>query len=370
MARYRFELATQADDAELRTVLASTPMPGRISVTLRCEPSFFDAARVLGNQQQVIACRDVESGQIVGFGCRSIQSRYVNGRSRPIGYLNSLRLLEPHRRRGLVARGYRLFADLHKHDRSTELYLTTIAQGNDVATKTLTSERAGLPRYRPAGTYHTLVVPVRGRTYSSSSDTASIRPATANDLPEVLGFLEREGPKRQFFPAYSANDFFHASATFRDLEPGELMLAFDNGQLVGTMASWNQSRFRQFVVNDYAAAIRWLRPLANSWFGLQGMPKLPRRGEAFRYAMAAIPVVANDSAPVFEALLDATLQRLRQTETDYLLVGMHECDPLLTMAMRRKATEYLTNLYLVSWPDENGSIVPDDRPPYLELGSL
>ena len=370
MARYRFELATPADDAQLRGVLAATPMPGRISVRLQCEPSFFDAARVQGNQHQVIACREVESGQIVGFGCRSIQSRYVNGKPCPVGYLSSLRLLAPHRSRGLVARGYRFLYDLHRQDRRTELYLTTIAHGNDVATKTLTSERAGLPTYRPVGTYHTLAVPARRNIRPSRSSLTFVRPATADDLFAIVEFLKREGTKRQFFPAYTSNDFFNANATFRDLDPRDLLLALENGQLVGTMARWNQSQFRQFVVDDYASPIRWLRPFVNSWLGLRGMPDLPGRGEAFRYAMAAISIVVNDSGPVFEALLEANLRRLRQSESDYLLVGMHECDPLLPIARRHKTAEYLTNLYLVSWPGEKESIVPDDRLPYLELGAL
>ncbi len=48
MARYEFQLATRGDDAQLRAILAATPMPGRIAVSFRRDPSFFDAAVVDG----------------------------------------------------------------------------------------------------------------------------------------------------------------------------------------------------------------------------------------------------------------------------------------------------------------------------------
>src|SRR5439155_15767832 len=102
MSRYQFDLAAEADDADLRRVLAETPMPGRIAVSFRREPSYFAAAEVDGRFRQVVAARDMESGHVVGFGSRSVGERYVNGRPMPIGYLSSLRLLESHRNRRLV----------------------------------------------------------------------------------------------------------------------------------------------------------------------------------------------------------------------------------------------------------------------------
>src|SRR5437868_6568504 len=152
MSRYRFELATPADDADLRRVLAETPMPGAVTVSFRREPSYFGAAVVDGRFRQVVAARELEDGRVVGFGSRAVGERYVNGRPEPIGYLSNLRLLPAHRNRGLVARGYAYFRKLHG-DGKARLYLTTIAEGNAAALTILTSGRAGLPRYHPAGCF-------------------------------------------------------------------------------------------------------------------------------------------------------------------------------------------------------------------------
>src|SRR5207244_4600097 len=103
-------------------------------------PSFFAAAEVDDRFRQVVAARDMESGHVVGFGSRSVGERYVNGRPMPIGYLSSLRLLEGHRNRGLIARGYAFFRRLHADGRAP-LYLTTIAEGNGLALTLLPSGR-------------------------------------------------------------------------------------------------------------------------------------------------------------------------------------------------------------------------------------
>src|SRR5438552_11468240 len=112
MSRYQFDLATEADDADLRRVLAETPMPGRIAVSFRREPSYFAAAEVDGHFRQVVAGRDLDTGRLIGFGSRSIRRVFVNGQPADVGYLSALRLLPEHRNLGLMARGYAFFRKL------------------------------------------------------------------------------------------------------------------------------------------------------------------------------------------------------------------------------------------------------------------
>jgi hypothetical protein len=366
MSRYRFDLATEADDADLRRVLAETPMPGRIAVSFRREPSYFAAAAVDGRFRQVVAARDADSGRIVGFGSRSVSQRYVNGLPTPIGYLSSLRLLDGHRNRGLVARGYAYFRRLHA-DGLAPLYLTTIAEGNSVALSLLTSGRAGLPRYHPDGRFLTAAIPVQ-RSRSLRSEV-SVRSAKIEDRPAILEFLHRVGPRRQFFPCYDADDLFTRDGAFRELRPDDLLLAIRGGAIVGTLGVWDQGGFRQTVVHGYARPLAWARPVYNAWARWSGRPILPGPGDPFRYRFAALPLVADDDAAVFAALLGASLARCE--EADYLLVGLHESDPLLSVLRHRRATWYTTRLFHVCWDD--GEVVRqslDGRPPYLELGCL
>ncbi|MBI3463263.1 MAG: hypothetical protein HY000_09415 [Planctomycetes bacterium] len=371
MVRYEFQLATREDDAQLRAILAATPMRGRIAVSFRREPSFFDAAVVDGAFHQVVICRDQQQHRIAGFGCRSVRDRFVNGRPTPVGYLSSLRVLPDYRPLGLLARGYAYFRRLHS-DQKAQIYLTTIAEDNDRALSTLTTGRAGLPDYAFAGRYHTVVIPIPRRRHRVTSCVAlQVREATALDRDCLIAFLQEVGPARQFFPCLRAADFFEEKSTFRDLAPGDLLLAFRDGRLVGTLGSWDQRGFRQSVVESYDRVLGWLRPFYNAWAAITGRPRLVRVGEPLRCLTAAIPTVLENDAAVFATLLDALLVRASAGPADYLLVGLHETDPLLPVAQRRAADSYVTRVYLVSWEDGRSfRDALDDRPRYLELGFL
>jgi hypothetical protein len=362
MARYRIELATPDDDADLRRILADTPMPGHISVSFRREPSYFAAAEVDGHFRQVVAGRDLDTGRLIGFGSRSIRRVFVNGRPTDVGYLSALRLLAEHRNLGLIARGYAHFRKLHADGRAA-VYLTTIAEGNDRALELLTSGRAGLPAYHPAGRYHTLAIPpVRGAQVRHGG-----RPATLHDLPAIVAFLQAHGPTRQFFPCYEEADFFGSHGALVGLKPENLLLAWRAGNLVGMLGTWDQSGIRQAVVHSYRRPLGWFRPLYNIWAWLRGRPQLPRAGEVLRNRFAAVPVVENDDREVFATLLDAATAGKRE----YLLLGLHERDPLLAVARRYAAHEYVTRMFVVCWEDGDAFRKEmDARVPYLELGSL
>jgi len=76
--RFRFDLATAADDAQLRQRMAEDWMRGNLSISFRREPSYFAVCPVRGVATQVIKCTDSKTGQIVGMGSRSLRMAYIN----------------------------------------------------------------------------------------------------------------------------------------------------------------------------------------------------------------------------------------------------------------------------------------------------
>jgi hypothetical protein len=384
MRQFQLELAGPDDDADLRHVLASTPMAGKIAVSFQREPSWFGAAVVDGFSRQVVACRDQGTGRIFGFGCRSLRELFVNGRPMVVGYLSSLRMLSEYRNRGLVARGYAFFRRLHEDGR-TPFYLTTIAEGNETALRILTSGRAGLPGYHFAGRYHTLAIALPQRralaprvrpsktphSRSECSTDTTIRTATSADLSAVLGFLITFGPRRQFFPLYRHEDFLAQGGLMCGLELDRVLLAERGGNIVGILAAWDQHTYRQQVVHGYSGWMRTLRPLYNLAAWLRDSPGLPRPGQPLRVLLAALPLVVDDDPVIFGDLLETLRERCGGGPWTHLLVGLHERDPLLAVARRFQSACYTSLLFLVCWPDGDAArLALDGRPEYLELGSL
>jgi hypothetical protein len=318
------------------------------------------------------------------FASRALRELYVNGCPMVVGYLSSLRMLREYRNRGLVARGYAFFRRLHEDGR-TPFYLTTISEGNETALRILTSGRARMPGYYPAGRFHTVAIAlprsrvIAPREWSSkspysrseSSTTTTIRTGSSADVPAVLDFLTTVGPRRQFFPLYRHDDFLAQDGLLRGLELDRVLLAERGGNVVGILAAWDQHTYRQQVVHGYSGWMRTLRPLYSLAAWLHGSPGLPRPGQPLRMLLAALPVVADDDPVIFGDLL-ATLRELcRGGPWTHLLVGLHERDPLLAVARRFQSACYTSLLFLVCWPDGDAArLALDGRAEYLELGSL
>jgi hypothetical protein len=373
MSRFKFSLATPADDDQLGGLLAATPMDGRVSVSFARRPSYFAASVVEGRTVQVGIARDVQTNVVVGMGSRAIGMRFINGEKAPVGYLSGLRLLRQFRvHTGLLARGYRFLRELHE-DRTTPYYLTTIAADNDVALSVLTSARAGLPVYHPMGNYHTvsIAVPSATRCRVQYSRPVTVRTATSHDRDDILTFFQEQRHNRQFTPVYESQDLFSSGGLLKGLEPHDILLAVREGKIVGTLAGWNQREFKQIIVHRYNGWLSSMRRLYNAWASVRHQPLLPKAGSVLQVIHCAIPIVCNDDVDVFQQLLFELLSRLQSRGERLLLIGLHESDPFLPIARRYAGREYVTKMYVVHWRGEE----PDfdqlkQRVPYLELGCL
>src|SRR5688572_6716360 len=89
---FEIGLATRADDADIRRLLAESPMPGSVALTYEREPDYFLGCPLLGRPCQVIVVRERASGALAAVACRAIRTVFVNGRPERIGYLGQLRV--------------------------------------------------------------------------------------------------------------------------------------------------------------------------------------------------------------------------------------------------------------------------------------
>lgn len=362
------KLAEQKDEAELRQLTADMPMPGLVQIAYKREPDFFKAQVVEGRGSQTLIGVDTRSGTIAGMGTRSVKRAYINGEESGVGYLSSLRVSKPYRKTIHLARGYEFLRQLHQAG-DADIYLSTMLGANTEAQK-LTRGRGRLPTYHDIGQYRTMAISLSQNAYQSRAQGLNIRSADSSDLKMLVEFLNDQGKQRQFFPVYTEEDFFSDAGLLRRLLPEDILLAFNDRQLVGVMAAWDQRSFRQSVVTGYSQWMAFARPIYNLWASLTKLPPLPASGAVLNYGYLALLCIKDDSAAVCQALLGALMMRNRG-RFSFIMAGLHERDPLLPVISRLRHMNYPSRLYVVCWHEgETVFNKLNENVPYLELGSL
>jgi hypothetical protein len=207
------------------------------------------------------------------------------------------------------------------------------------------------PRYKPAS-------PVR---------------AQAGDLEEVVAFLRQHGRRRQYYPAYRVTDFGEGGI-LPGLEPHDVILAKRGDAIIGTIAVWDQSAYKQTMVHSYGGRLERLRVWFDRIAPLSGAAPLPAPGEEIRSAYAALVCVADDDPGVMRTLLREAYNDACRRGFAYLMIGLTDEDPLLRVARRYLHIPYRAWLQASAWrPGEVGcDLYPtlDDRPAYVEIAAL
>jgi len=326
-----FSLATREDDAGIRQLLASTPMPGRIRVC-------FSFAGYAPNTQMLVA-RD--GTRVVGVASRVIRKLYVNGVAEDIGYLGQLRVDPAYRGRMLTARGYAKMRELHADGRARG-YFTTIVDGNAEAEGVLVRRaRSAMPRYRFLEKLYTLAVGSAGRW--PAGPLAAGRRAAGGPAAEPAA--RHMGSPHNLFPAYEPT--------------GEIVT------VPGGFAALNDQRaYKQTVIDGYDT----LTTLARPFYNLIARIKLPRPGAVLNHAYVTHFCATEASA---RELIEALRESAARKNIDHILLGFTESDPLLRVARTFKPIEYVSSIYTVSWNgDDDLHDRLDSRPRALDISAL
>ncbi|MEI6148645.1 MAG: hypothetical protein WCS01_06080 [bacterium] len=362
-----FQLANSSHEAALRELARQSSMPGWIRLAFGREPDFFQAVNVQGKSNQVLVA--LEGSCVVGMGCRSIKPVWVNGQQTEIGYLGGLRLIPDVRRTGALARGYAALRRLHE-ETPVPAYLTTVVEGNTVASDLLTSGRAGLPHYLDHGRYFTYAVNLSRLRRKYASPLTVLRGHEVG-LDSIVRFLGEMGRQRQFFPVLEASDF--NTNYLRGLRLEDFRVAVrGRNEIVGVTAAWDQNSFKQSIVRGYAAPVRWIRPVLNGLLRLTGFSSLPAPGGTLDMVSLAFFCVRDDQPDAARALLEQVCSDLRGGPYRFLVLGLHERDPMRALMAHFRAYRYTSRLFLVCWDDGLDFVKNIDpvRIPYLDVATL
>src|SRR5262245_24431065 len=318
------DLASPADDAGIRGLVGRQVMPGRIRLALPREPDFSLGCTVTGRDCRIVVARSIDDGAIVGVACRAVRHVFLNGREQRIGYLGQLRVDERVRGRWLVSRGFSLLERIDRED-PVPAYLASIVDGNVEATGVLVRKRRqSFPSFREVARYRTLALRVRrvklmstDRTMARQSGAEKIERATASDLPAIVSFLRHEGAQRQFFSAWTEETLRELTAL--GLRIDDIHVARAGGVIVGVLALWDQTAYKQAVVRGYSGWLKVLASLSNVGVPWLTRSLLPGVGDHVRSAYAALLCVASSDATVFARLLRDVYDRAAARGFDYLV---------------------------------------------------
>ncbi|HDD62181.1 MAG TPA: hypothetical protein ENF22_06610 [Chloroflexi bacterium] len=363
--KFKFNWATHDDEADIRALVGSVPMPGAVSIIFAREPDYFLGTTIMGDPCDVLVIRQNLDGQLAGIACRAERRAYINGQESPLGYIGQIRVGEDFRGNWLVHRGAKFFREASPDGL---LYTGVIASENPRVRELLTGARlpGGLQLSGSWG-LTTCAIPLRPRR-PIHLPGITIQPGSQKDLEEIASYLHLQGPRRQFFPSYIYDDFSEG-LTLRGLKPEDIFIARQGDVIVGIMAAWDQAAYKQDLIDHYRMGLRLLRPFYNIAARLIKAKPLAAPGQVIPLMIASCICITEDNLSVMQVLLSACLENAYGKGKAFLMIGLSDQDPLLKVAQRYLHITYHSELFAVSWSDKRGAVL-DDRVPYIEIASL
>ena len=370
MPSLSFELASEADDADLRRLLRENPIPGSISLSFEREPCYFDASAVEGEFHQTIVAREADTGKVIACGNRAVRPMFVNGEVREIGYMSQLRV-DPKYGKGLylargLAGGFKKYRELHRDGRAP-FYVMSVIEDNLPARRLLTS---GLSEYPQAREYTRIftyaVYPLRRKREIVLPASLRIRRGDERHAQAIVDCLNRNNACKQFAPHWTCESLFS-----HNLSPSDFFLALDDERLIGCLACWDQSAFKQTVVRGYSGSLKRWRKLINFFSRFGFVPYLPEPNTPLRHSYASHLAIEDDDPLLFSALLRGVYNHNLEQNYSYFMIGLPESNPLRGLVEAYRPLTYISQIYLMDWDVENDLLTKiDGRMPGLEIALL
>jgi hypothetical protein len=343
--------------------LARIPLGGTPSLSYRREPDYFAGLQPAGEGVEVVG---VYHGDVLTGACaRSWKKLWVDGSVTRVGYLGGLRLPPECQRHMYLAAGYRLLREIDK-DKPGCLYLCTFLRQGSNSMQVMTRPRPGLLRFHSWGAYraYCLLAP----RHSSRVRFPAVHRARRQEVPHLLEFLNAEGCKKQFHPVLEARDFTDGS--LRSLNGSPWYLWAPGGTIRAAAAVWDQTPWRQVVVEKYPRSVRLARPLLNGCLRLVGRQGLPNEGEQLGLRYLAFATAKDNDPSALARVVRAALADLGGTDTRLLTIGFADTDPLQESLRGLVRARYDSCVFLAHWDYAEPPLPDRNRISCLELATL
>ena len=262
----------------------------------------------------------------------------------------------------------RFLRQLHLAD-PLPLYYSMILEENRPALEALTSARCGLPIYRDAGRFLAPAIFLDLAKQPVSVAGIGFRRAEEQDLQQIFHFIRGQAVNKQFAPVMTAADMH--TQRLRGLSTDDFFLALRGDRIIGTIAAWDQTTFRQTCVERYTAGLQLIRPLYNVLSRFSAFKPLPAPGSTVPYFYLAFIHIEENDPVLFRGLLRFLYNYRRKGPWHYFIAGLHETDPLSDVLLEYRRIDVAGRLFVVHYPEDQPVYEQlDGRIPYVEIAMI
>jgi len=348
---YRF--AQEKDHPQMEELYNSSPMDASLDILFAKNPSFIRANGVKGYEVKT-AIAEI-GGEIIAAGTRSLSNNYINGIPGIMGYLSDLRISSKKVfKKRVLADFYLYFYNLMGRGQAG-IHIMSILEDNRKAKAALTwnAKHNFIPNAVSLGLINTyFIFPLFKK---KTACKYKIKRYEDEDLENIVEFLNKEGGKRNLFPAVSA-DYFKSLPGFC---VKDFLIAYEGSRIAGVMGKWNQSSFRQLILNSYK----------NKFKILKWLPFFPKEKKEIRMIYVSFAAVQNDNPAVFKELLTEFYNAYKKEGA--VVLSLHENDPFNNALNGFIKYVFKSRLYACDYkPAEELNKILDSRPVHVEAGLL
>jgi predicted N-acetyltransferase YhbS len=345
--RVEIRQASEADNDGLIALTRMTPMDGTISLRIDRDPDFFALLRLRGKSKVFAAVR---GPQVIGCISAALRAAYISGVPETIAYIGDMKV-HPSFSGSLVA--VRLIKALEADLRlnGIDLCFCVAADGNH-RVMPLFEGRLGMPRWVRLGRF--LVNGLVPSPFTSYSKHYSIDTAQAADIPAITTLLDRFHRTRQFAPQLAADEIAPTLPSSPE-EPFPRTLVARTGQrVVATLTLCDTAPVKRNVLlnapTPLKMALALLRVAAAPFPGFC----VPRMGQALRLLTAHYAACEDGHRPALEALIAVARAEAFRYQFSFLMLGLHESDPLRSLARRIPRLTFSSIAWAASLGDPSG----------------
>ena len=345
---------TEGDNKEVLDLINSTSVKGDIEVSFTKEPDYLKALKVCADDVQTVIGKVNDKVEILGT--RSLKKVYINGEKETLGYLSDLKISKNAKKIHALSEGFKFMKSLMDDSRA-KFHIATIIEDNKQGkiALTWTNKNPNIPNFYDLGIMNTyFILPVLPIFISKKNNV--IR-GSMDILDDIVEFLNTEGRKKQFFPIYTKEYFLNLP----NFNIEDFYVATANNEIVGVVAKWEQTSFKQVIIKKYNKKWKWIKRLTGKI--------LPQENEPIKQFYLSFIAIKDNKNSVFEVLLSKIHNDNRHYK--YFSLILHSKDNLNRSLRKFFSIKYKSRLYITEFmEDEEITNMVDDRIPYLELAGL